>query len=274
MENLIEQIENGIVDRKEIKERAEKEAEEKKGLIKRFLSDGGSIGGKGKYCAQLEGYVWKIIKENFCTFYHYGEDLFMEGLLAILSKEDQYDGKKGKPTTFFKPYIIHGMYTWINSNVFFSTSHYACWEKKVNDYLRRTGKDLASVSMQEIIGGTGIKRKTLEQILARKQMCQARKVKSGKAVSALRYYNSPEKILVAAERKQWLEEIMCRTLTGLELQIVKDYCGWDDGDCKTISQIRQKTGLSEREVRRMLNLAEEKLGDALKKQKTTQQYAY
>lgn len=271
MENLIEQIENGIVDRKEVKKHAEKEAVETKGMINCYLADGGSISGKGKYCAQLEGYVWLIILEKFYTFYDdHRDDLFMEGLLAILSKEDQYDGKKGKPTTFFKPYIIHGMYTWINSNVFFSTSHYAYWEKKVNDYLRRTGKDLASVTIQEIIDGTGIKRKTLEQILRRKQMCRAREV----AVSVSGYYNSPEKIFVAAERKQWLEKIMCRTLTGLELQIVKDYCGWDDEDCKTISQIRQKTGLSDYKVKKMLKLAEEKLRDALNKQKTTQQYAY
>lgn len=68
-------------------------------------------------------------------------------MLNILEQEDKYAPAKGELTTFFRPYILHGICAWINTNVSFSTQHYSVIEKKINDFLRSIRKDV-----EEIIG--------------------------------------------------------------------------------------------------------------------------
>ena len=51
-------------------------------------------------------------------------DLFQEGVVGILKGIDSYNPSRGKPTTYFHPYIIHEMFEFISININRTSNYY------------------------------------------------------------------------------------------------------------------------------------------------------
>lgn len=274
MYHLINELENGIIGMEEVTKAAEKEADRLQGMISKYELDGGKVEGRGKYCARLEGYVWSEILSRFVTFYPYYEDLFQAAMLSILEQEENYDPLKGELTTFFHPYIMHGICTWINTNITFSTQHYSVMEKKINDFLRSIGKDIMEVPTAYVVRETGMSPKTVENIRVLKQMRRASRIdlvaETSFAESNIKsiYYSTPEEYYLAVEeKKEILERIdLLRngmyngcTLSDEQARMVRDYYVLDGNVPKKMSKIARDMGIPYHTVKKELSASFRKL---------------
>lgn len=274
MYHLINELENGIIGMEEVTKAAEKEADRLQGMISKYELDGGKVEGRGKYCARLEGYVWSEILSRFVTFYPYYEDLFQAAMLSILEQEENYDPLKGELTTFFHPYIMHGICAWINTNITFSTQHYSVMEKKINDFLRSIRKDITEVPTSLIVRKTGISSKTVEHIRVMKQMRRAARIdmvaETDFAEGSLTpyYYTTPEDYYLEVEEK---EEILKRidllqqgmyngcTLSNDQVRILREYYGIEGNMPKKMSEIARGMGVTPYFIRKEMSIAYKKL---------------
>ena len=59
------------------------------------------------------------------------DDFINEGLLAVLEKINCFDDSRGKPSTFFKPYIMQRMRLFATKNIFNSTEYIHTCTKKI-----------------------------------------------------------------------------------------------------------------------------------------------
>ena len=204
----------------------------------------------------------------------------MAGMLSILEKEDMYDPEKGTLTTFFKPYILHGICAWINTNITFSTQHYSMMEKKINDYLKATGKDIMEVTTDMVVNGTGIPPKTVETIRVMKQMRRASKIdlmsEKDFADSALTpyYYMTPEDYYLQVEEKEemlkrieLLMEGLCNGcgLTDRQIKILREYYGIGGNMPKTIAMLAEEMDTTRYFIKKDLSSAYRKLRKVIKK---------
>ena len=274
MLDLLEMLENGIVEREEVIASAKKEAEKMHDYIENFEVAGGKITGKGKYCAQLEGFVWDILMHKFYTFHQHYDDLYMAAMVAILEKEDDYDPSRGTLTTYFKPYILHEICAWINANVTFSTVHYSVQEKIINYYLRSIDRDIAEVPVKRVVEMTGCAEKAVRHIRLLKQMRRAGQIEvavkptyeSGQLTAW--YYDTPEDYyLKVEEQEELLERINLlregmdsdRLLTDREKKTLTAYYGLDGNMPRKMSLIAKETGTYQARVRKDLSSAYSKL---------------
>lgn len=160
---------------------------------------------KTRLCAQLELYVWKLIHERFSTFVENYNDLFNEGILAIMEAAPRYDEEKGKLTTYFQPYILHAMCEYVNKNITNNTAHYMMAEKKMNDILREQGKinNIEDYPVEFFVQH-GMSPKTVAHVLKQKQM---RKVEITMGIPKKTgfweniYENTPESLFLAKQTK-------------------------------------------------------------------------
>ena len=73
----------------------------------------------------LNNYIYSVMRTHFPNYYaKYVEDLFQEGVIAILKKMDDYDPELGAPTTFFHIYIKGAMNSFIIETINRTTNHY------------------------------------------------------------------------------------------------------------------------------------------------------
>lgn len=92
-------------------------------------------------CVDLEGYVWDVILKEFHTYFLHYEDLYEEGMLAIIRETPKYDSSKGTKTTFFYPSIKHAMFVWVSENVMMSTPFLASAEIHINRTMRELSRE-------------------------------------------------------------------------------------------------------------------------------------
>lgn len=74
--------------------------------------------------SDLSNYIYSVIRTHFPTYLQYTEDLFQEGVLAVLNKMDLYDPELGTPVTFFHIWIKSEMNSFIIGNINHTTNHY------------------------------------------------------------------------------------------------------------------------------------------------------
>lgn len=195
-------------------------------------------------------------------------------MLNILEQEDKYAPAKGELTTFFRPYILHGICAWINTNVSFSTQHYSVIEKKINDFLRSIRKDITEVPTSLIVRKTGISSKSVEHIRVMKQMRRAARIDMVAETNFVEgsltpyYYTTPEDYYIEVEEK---EEILKRidllrqgmyngcTLSNDQVRILREYYGIGRNMPKKMSEIARGKGVTPYFIRKEISIAYKKL---------------
>ena len=195
-------------------------------------------------------------------------------MLNILEQEDKYAPAKGELTTFFRPYILHGICAWINTNVSFSTQHYSVIEKKINDFLRSIRKDITEVPTSLIVRKTGISSKSVEHIRVMKQMRRAAWIDMVAETNFVEgsltpyYYTTPEDYYIEVEEK---EEILKRidllrqgmyngcTLSNDQVRILREYYGIGRNMPKKMSEIARGMGVTPYFIRKEISIAYKKL---------------
>ena len=117
----------------------------------------------------ISKYYGRFTRANNAGSEHF-EDLCSCGDFAILENLKNYDPKKGTPTTFFKPFILHEMQDYVVRNINYNTPHYATANKKKIQFEEEYAKEHngKKPSLYEIQKHTKIGAKTLKRIEAHK----------------------------------------------------------------------------------------------------------
>ena len=91
-----------------------------------------------KMVSSLSNYVYSIIVNRFPTYVKMRDDLYQEGILAILKKLDAYNPEIAAPTTFFQIYIVSDMNSFIIGETHHTSNHYGNniikVKKAINDF--------------------------------------------------------------------------------------------------------------------------------------------
>lgn len=105
-------------------------------LIQNYRKESKDADPRLQICADLEGFVISMIQKDFGTYISQFDDLYEEGMAAILKKADRYDPTRGTKTSFFCREIKHAMMVWVSENVMMSSAYYAENEIHINRALR------------------------------------------------------------------------------------------------------------------------------------------
>lgn len=209
-------------------------------------------------CLDLEGYVWTILSTKFSTYFRYYTDLYSEAMLAILEAFPKYDASKGAKTTFFQPYILHGICAWINQYIMFTTPHYQAAETQINDTLRAHSKE--ELSEKEIAAYANLSLVTVRKVMCMKQM---RKLSWSRELSDSRFlemvydemypkFVSPEQLVERAGEGTLLMELLS-VLDEDDRKLVSDYYGLDGKAPKKLSMLAEEYGTTKYFILKRLN---------------------
>lgn len=114
---------------------------------------------------KMELFIYYLVNTKFSTFRIHLNDLYQEGIIAILKSMDGYDPNKAKPTTFFYFYIIHEITGFINLHVNKTSSHYSTSIVKIKRVLAQFEKDNKIPTIKDIATVTGISAETITQAM-------------------------------------------------------------------------------------------------------------
>lgn len=187
-------------------------------------------------CADLEGYVIKVMQDHFAAYMPmYFDDMYEEAMLEIIRHADKYDPKSGTKTTYFATRILHAMFAWISTNVMMSTTYYASAEIAINRKLGdRGGTDsLTPEQVYDMLGGK-IPMITIRRVLQMKRERREAKhyaIESG-AWTDVPYQESTPKYY---KPEEYVEQvILCEQLLGYvcaldaeDRAIIEDYFGFN-----------------------------------------------
>lgn len=175
---------------------------------------------KGWIVENLTPYVHYVIKKHFSQYEEFHMDLFQEGVVGILKGIDSYNPQKGKPTTYFHPYIIHEMFEFISININKTSNYYTrkiIDVRHAMDLFESSGKGWSAKDISEY---TDIPLNTVKNALMI--------INSSKEISyddeAFQMGNqlsmSPEEQVISNECQQAIQEIISTKLTKLEMVIL------------------------------------------------------
>lgn len=197
----------------------------------------------------------------------YDDDLLQEGMLAICENYSAYDPMLGRPTTFFRPHILHRMQEYVNRSVFNTTGHYSKSMKKIaraKDKLREFGI-LYPTAEQIYIETNG----TVSLVTIR--ACQDIEIHN-KSISINDTENftddfyknqslttvSPETICIKKTEANGLVNSISR-LSEEEKKCIKLKYGFETGKTKSYREVGDILNLTPDKIRRILNTATSKL---------------
>lgn len=175
---------------------------------------------KCRIVENLTPYVHHVIKKHFSRYEEFHMDLFQEGVVGILKGIDSYNPSRGKPTTYFHPYIIHEMFEFIAININRTSNYYTrkiIDVRHAMDLFESSGKGWSARDISEY---TDIPLNTVKNALMI--------IDSSKEISyddeAFQIVNqlsmSPEEQVISNECRQAIREILSSKLTKLEMVIL------------------------------------------------------
>lgn len=175
---------------------------------------------KCRIIENLTPYVHYVIKKHFSRYEEFHMDLFQEGVVGILKGIDSYNPSRGKPTTYFHPYIIHEMFEFIAININRTSNYYTrkiIDVRHAMDLFESSGKGWSARDISEY---TDIPLNTVKNALMI--------IDSSKEISyddeAFQIVNqlsmSPEEQVISNECRQAIREILSSKLTKLEMVIL------------------------------------------------------
>lgn len=208
----------------------------------------------------MENYIKSVMKKQFPTYTMYYDDLLQEGYMGVLEGLPSYDVKKGRPTTFFRFYIVHNMTEYITKFVNESTAHYQKNNQLIRDVERKyeklhkevTDADIAielGMNIETIIATRKIDGKTLNHIEST----------DNDFFSGQQEEKSPEELFLEAESRKMLASKI-NTLSNVERTVLKLYfC-----EQKSQREISAETGMKADEIRKSKERALKQLRMKLK----------
>lgn len=120
---------------------------------------------KERMVSRLLAYINAIMSDFFPSYVsQYSEDLFQEGVVAILENFNNYDISKGAPTTYFKMPIVHAMYEYIASQVHGISTYYLKEISDLDKVLKYHECSFEEISEEEIMKELGYTKEKYEII--------------------------------------------------------------------------------------------------------------
>ncbi len=114
----------------------------------------------------LSPYILGIINTKYETYKEdHLEDMLAHAYEGVLMGMKTYDPEKGTPTTWFKKFILGGIFDYIYSQVHHTTSHYSSAQKKVYAYIDSKSEAGIPFSLKDIYIGTGVPIRTIENCI-------------------------------------------------------------------------------------------------------------
>ena len=216
-------------------------------------------------CRVLEFYVEDMITSRFPTYrIMHREELYQAGMIGILQAFPKYDQSKAKPTTFFKPYILHEMVKYVSEEIMGTTIYYGMAETKINDFERsHEGK---SFTIKDIMLNTNLAYKTIAAVSANKAARACARYES-MVIAEPSFEDDIIEAIDSMRNKKLVEEAFVETedLTDLESSLITMYFGLNEMFPVPIKVLAKQFGLSSAHVNYAIKKGLKKLHPAISK---------
>ena len=130
---------------------------------------------------------------------HMKDDFISAGLLAVMEHIRDYSPDKGKPMTFFRPYIMQNMRDLCTKEIFNSTEYLMKTGKKIKEKYKN---EAITDSLDKISTKVGIRATTAQHALARMN-CHDFSLddKIEDTIKELHVYQTPETTYIKQEKR-------------------------------------------------------------------------
>ena len=216
----------------------------------------------------LTGIIHLIIRQHYITYRkNYYFDLVSEGTLGILKGLGTYNPERSKPSTFFYPYIMHEMQSFIDSTVNKTTAHYSSNIRKINKKINELmveNKDYDEVTLAEM---TGLSMETIRQALA----IRSRRDEINYDCSTEAFINnnttnnpvlSPEESYLEKEKNDIIYNTLDARLTEIEKSILELSFGLNDNPNVSNKEISRRLDIPIDKVKKYYASALRKLRES------------
>ena len=222
------------------------------------------VNANSKMIDKISMFIYYIIERKFGTFKLHTKDLYQEGCLGVLKGMENYNPKKGKPTTYFGIYIIHEMTEYINLNINKTTSHYSANIIKVKKAINHFEREGREWTVKDIAQETGISAETITQAL--NIMSSADEVHYD-TVDYLdskmsKTFDSPEDTVLKNETTEIIKNAMNSVLTEDEANVIRLKYGLDGEEELSYKNISARLGIQIDKVKKLKNTALRKLSNS------------
>lgn len=194
----------------------------------------------------MENYIKSLMKKQFPTYTSHYDDLLQEGYMGIIQGLPLYDANRGKPTTFFRFYIVHNMAEYITRFVNESTAHYQKNNQLIRAIEHKYAKLHKEVTDADIAIELGMNIETIKSTreIDGKTMNHIESTDND-FFSQQQEEKSPEEILLESEKRKILASKI-NSLPAVERTVIKKtFC-----DQKSQKEISEETGLKADEIRK------------------------
>ncbi len=227
--------------------KTEKEAREIQDIMCRYRSGDAEIrqGAISDMVNKLQNYVRYIIKRNFATYAtKYYEDLYQEGIMAVIQGMDKYDPNIARPTTYFHRLILHEMTKYINSMVSKTTAHYAEKITRISKVIDQYEQRGIKWTEQDLSIETGFPLETVAQCMKIKNRTNEVHFENiGIIENDISERNtSPEEIYLENEKLEIIRKAL-NSLDNEEKEVVSCYIGLSGYMKSSFAETSEKLGI-------------------------------
>lgn len=232
--------------------------EEERGFIKAIVAAYNSEDANMKAWAiqemlkKVQGFIGHMIDKHFPTYKkEYYDDLYNEGVIAVIEEMGRFDPDKGTLTTYFTPYILHRLNTFVNVEVNRSTPYYANIMRTIKEAQKYYSELHVKPSVADLALHTGLSVKKVEDGLKRIEATNECHYQSAVELDSMgiNTFKSPEEEMLEKERNQLVMNAVSK-LEELDRQIIALRFGLYDDNEKSFAEIAKALGLP---VNRVMN---------------------
>lgn len=213
----------------------------------------------------LKNYVKKLINSytvNYSVTPADLEDLEQEAFYEIMYRMDSYDPFKGKPTTFFEPYIKSAVFAFLGVQFDHMSTYYSKIAAKIRKAINECNQNNLSYNENKIAAMTGYSIKTITTTMNQMKYSVSKSLDE-LDLSDETYLLTPEKICIRNEEsKVMAESLECLDQMEKSILLIKVYSVNENGKSYTYKQIAEKTGYPIDVVKKTLNRAKLKVARA------------
>lgn len=208
---------------------------------------------KEQAIASLTGIIHLIIEQHYVTYkIKYMEDLLSEGKVGILKGLKTYDPDRSKPSTFFYPYIMHELQSFIDSSVNKTTAHYSSNIRKINRVINELTAENIPYDEIMIASMTNLTMETVRQAMAirnyRDEINYDGSTESFINNNTANPVKSPEEVYIEEEKNKVIHSVIDNKLNEYEKAIIEYSFGLNNAPI-----------CSHKEMSRRLNLPIDKI---------------
>lgn len=202
-----------------------------------------------------QGFIGHMIKKHFSAFMaeHY-QDLYNEGVLAVMESMGGLDLEKGTITTYFTPRILHAMSNYINNETNKSTAYYSNIMNKIKNAIKYFEERQIHPTISDLSLHTGLSIKKIEDGMRRINAVDELHYNTEAELDAVMQTGtgSPEEKYLENERMGILAEALC-VLCEQDREIISWRFGFKDGAEKSFQAIAKAMHLPVNQVTASLN---------------------